>query len=177
VIPSWEALADAYAWGVRAGAMPSERLWWWELRPHPSHGTLEVRVPDAQATVADAAAVVAVAQALVAWLAERWDAGEPLPVAETWRIEANRWSAARRGLDGTLADLVTGEPVPTRERLRAMLAAVAPTAERLGSGPWLHEAARLVDANGAVRQRMAAAGGGGARAVAAWLADAYLDGC
>ena len=177
VLASWEALADAYAWGVRAGAMPSERLWWWELRPHPSHGTLELRVPDAQAAVADAAAVVAVAQALVAWLAERWDAGEPLPVAETWRIEANRWSAARRGLDGTLADLVSGEPVPTRDRLRAVLAALAPTAERLGSGPWLREAARLVEANGAVRQRMAAAGGGGARAVAAWLADAYLEGC
>ena len=39
-------------WGAASGAVPEPRRWWWELRPHPAFGTLEVRVPDAQATVA-----------------------------------------------------------------------------------------------------------------------------
>ena len=57
-------------------------------------------------------AVAALVHALVAWLAERHDAGEPLATADTWRIEENRWSAARWGMDGALADLRTGERDP-----------------------------------------------------------------
>ena len=49
-ISSWEAFADALRWGAASGAVPTPGRWWWELRPHPAYGTLEVRVPDAQAT-------------------------------------------------------------------------------------------------------------------------------
>ena len=71
---SWEELAAELRWGRTAGALPELALWWWELRPHLSHGTLELRVPDAQTTIAEAAAVAAVGQALVVRLAERHDA-------------------------------------------------------------------------------------------------------
>ena len=104
-IASWDALADALRWGAASGAVPEPRRWWWELRPHPAYGTLEVRVPDAQATVEDAAAVAAVVHALVAWLRERALAGEPLASPDTWRLEENRWRAARWGMDAELADL------------------------------------------------------------------------
>jgi carboxylate-amine ligase len=154
--------------------VPEPRRWWWELRPHPAFGTLEVRVPDAQATVEDAAAVTALVHALAGWLAERHDAGEPLATADTWRLEENRWSAARRGMDAELADLRTGERTPARECLAVLLADLAPTAARLGCSAELAGAARLAAQNGADRQRAVAAQGGGVRAVAAWLADAYV---
>ena len=160
-IASWDAFADALAWGAASGAVPDARRWWWELRPHPEYGTLELRVPDAQATVEDAAAVAALGHALVGWLAARHDAGELLETADTWRLEENRWSAARRGMDAELADLVTGERVPARERLAALLAELAPVAEHLGCGAELASAARLAERNGAVRQRAVAAEGGG----------------
>jgi carboxylate-amine ligase len=172
-IESWEWFAGELAWRSAAGAAPGGRRWWWELRPHPSYGTLEVRVPDAQATVADAAAVAAVAQSLVAWLAERYDAGDldPVPVP-TWRIEENRWSACRDGVTGTLADLATGERRPTRACLLELLETLAGTAQRLGCAGELASARSLVERNGAIRQREA----GDARAATAWLADAYLEG-
>ena len=107
-IASWESFADALAWGAASGLVPDARRWWWELRPHPAFGTLEVRVPDAQATVADAAAVAALVHALAGWLAARHDAGEPLETADIWRLEENRWSAARWGMDAELADLAHG---------------------------------------------------------------------
>ena len=78
-------------------------------------------MPDTQATVADTAAVGAVVHALVTRLAARHDAGEALPVAESWRIDQNRWSACRHGVDGAMTDLETGERRPTRERLEALL--------------------------------------------------------
>ena len=167
-LSSLEAYARALAWGAAAGALPSAAQWWWELRLHPLHGTVEVRVPDAQATVAEAAAVAAVVHALVGALA----AGELAPpVADTWRIEENRWSACRHGVEGTLADLVTGARTPARERLHALLDAVAPAAARLGCAAELADAHALAERNGALRQRAVAASaeprdGRGARAVA-----------
>jgi len=174
-IASWETFADALAWGAASGAVPEPRRWWWELRPHPAFGTLELRVPDAQATVEDAAAVAAFAHALVGWLAARHDAGEPLETADTWRLEENRWSAARYGMDAELADLATGERTPARACLAALVADLGPVAERLGCAAELADTARLAADGGAARQRAAAAAAGGdLRAVVATLADAYV---
>lgn len=171
---SCERLAAELAWGAAAGAFAEPRLWWWELRPHPAYGTLELRVPDAQTTLADAAGVVVVAQALVAWLARRWDAGEPLPVAPRWRIEQNRFAALRHGLEGELADLDGGERAPARERLGALLDVLAPVAEQLGAEALLPHARALAERNGAIRQREAAAEHG-VRGLTAWLAERYGD--
>jgi carboxylate-amine ligase len=160
-IPSWEEFADALRWGAAAGNVHTPRTWWWELRPHAAHGTLEVRVPDSQTTIEDAAAVAGVIVALVTHLAKRHDAGEPLPVAPTWRIEENRWSAARHGIDGTLADLDTGERRPTRDRLLELL-------DEIGA----EDARPLVERGGATRQRSIAAERG-LKGLAEWLADGF----
>ena len=160
-IASWDEFAEALRWGAASENLPTPRTWWWELRPHTSHGTLEVRVPDAQTTIEDAAALAGTVVALIARLAERHDAGEPLPVAPTWRIEENRWSAARHGLDGTLADLETGERRPTRDRLLELL-------EEIGA----EEARPLADRGGAARQRAIAAERG-LVGLAGWLADGF----
>jgi carboxylate-amine ligase len=170
-IPSWDAYAEALSWGAAAGPVDAPGRWWWELRPHPGYGTLELRVPDSQATVADAAAIAAVAHALVAWLAARHDAGELPGPDPTWRIEENRWAACRRGLDAVFVDLETGSSASVRELLARRIEALAPTAERLGCAEALAEAGRLLRANGAERQRASARGD--AEAAARHLADAY----
>ena len=169
---NWHEYSDAMSWGDAAGAFDHPRMWWWELRPHPGFGTLELRVPDQQTTVAETAAVAAVVQSLVAQLADRHDAGERLPVHPTWRIEQNRWSAARHGLKGVLADLDSGEAGPTRTRVRALIEALEPVTGRLGCAGELREAHSLAASGGAERMR-AAADGDPCRA-AAWLADRFL---
>jgi carboxylate-amine ligase len=150
VIPSWEAFAEMLRW------LADPRQWWWELRPHPTFGTLELRVPDAQTTVAEAAAVASFAYALVTWLAERFAAGEALGAPDTWRIAENRWVACRAGLDGEFADLLTGERRPVREVLRERM-------EQVGCDVPLER-------NGAIRQREV-----GLERAAGWLADRFLS--
>jgi carboxylate-amine ligase len=172
---SWDELAAELRWGEAAGALPTPGSWWWELRLHPRYGTLELRVPDAQTTLADAAGVAACAHALVAWLAERHDAGERDEPVATWRIEENRWSACRHGVEGSLADLHSGERRPTRELLAGLLDELEPTARRLGAADGLEQARRLVERNGALAQRAVAAQEG-ARWLAAWLAERFAAG-
>jgi carboxylate-amine ligase len=164
---SWEAFAAAFdfvSWGGGG-------LWWWELRPHERHGTLELRVPDAQTTVAHAAAIAATGQCVLVWLAERVDAGETLAVHDTWRIEENRWSATRWGVAGDMRDLDSGEREPTRSRLHRLLDQLAPVAERLGCASELQAAHDLAEANGAMRLRAAA--GGDPHGATRWLMERY----
>jgi carboxylate-amine ligase len=174
-IESWEAHAADLAWGRATGAMPDDSTWWWELRPHPRYGTLELRVPDAQTTVAEAAAVAATGHALVVWLAERHDAGDLRPPDPTWRIAENRWSAYGHGMLGTLADLRTGRPIPTAARIERLLDALVPVAQRLGCAGELERAHYLAARNGAERQRQIARDRG-LRGLADWLAERYLAG-
>jgi carboxylate-amine ligase len=173
-IRSWRDFADALRWGAAAGGVREPQRWWWELRPHPCYGTLELRVPDAQTTVQEAASVTAFAHSLVAWLAERHSAGERLGAPESWRIAENRWAACRHGLDGGFADLVTGERRSVRERLLRRLDELEPVAARIGCAEELHGARALLNANGAARQREVAAEAG-VRGLARWLADRYLS--
>jgi carboxylate-amine ligase len=156
VPPTFESFA-AYEDALRWCGFDDPRQWWWELRLHPTLGTVEVRVPDTQRTVAETAAIATVVHALVTRLAERHDAGERLPVAESWRIDQNRWSACRHGLDGELRDLRTGEPRPTRERVAALVGELG-VAQPPGDG--------------AARQREVAAERG-LRGLVAWLADGF----
>ena len=101
--------------------------------------------------------VAAFAYGLVHALAARYDAGEPLPVHDSWRIDENRWAAMRDGVEGTLADLETGERVPTRELLRLA------RRRRCTRRP-----SALIEANGAIRTRAVGLDG-----AAAYLADQW----
>lgn len=169
---SWEQLADDLSWGRAADRLDGFHGWWWEARLHPRFGTLEVRVPDAQTRLADAVAVAAVAAGLVLWLCARHDAGELPAPAPAWRIAENRWSAARHGTGGRMADVGGGTLRDTDELLAGRLEAIAPHVTSLGGQDALRDARRLIEHTGADRQRALAAELG-LRGLVAKLADEF----
>jgi glutamate---cysteine ligase / carboxylate-amine ligase len=135
---TWETYATGLA------RLPEPGQWWWDVRPHPEFGTLEIRVPDAQATVEDAEAIVAVIHALFAWLLARLDAGERLVAPATRPLAAARRAAAR---DGLATDA-------TRDRVGKLLDALEPHAAELGGTRGLTRARAIVEEGGApVRHR------------------------
>lgn len=152
-LESWRDFVELLDWGRRGGSFPDATFLWWEIRPHPLFGTIELRIPDAATRVEDAGAIAAFAQCLVVWLGERHDAGERLPSHDSFRIGENAWSALRYGLDGWLLDLDTGEPEATRDRIHAVLSELDPVAARIGCAAQLEHARTLLVDNGAERQR------------------------
>ncbi|HEY9557448.1 MAG TPA: glutamate-cysteine ligase family protein, partial [Acidimicrobiales bacterium] len=163
VITSWEDHVDDLSWGAGAGSITDPGRWWWELRPHVGFGTLEVRVPDVQPTVADTLGVVSFVHALICHLAAAHCDGMPLDAPPTWRIEENRWSALRDGVHGRLADLRTGQTEPTRQRLLRLIDHVEQHA------PTGLDAARALVADPAL-DRLRRAGLSGATS---WLAEVF----
>jgi glutamate---cysteine ligase / carboxylate-amine ligase len=171
---AWREFTEALDWEQAGALMPSAASWWWEVRPRPSLGTLEVRVPDTQTTLAEASVIAALVHCLVMWLGNRHLAGEKLPVHASWRIAENRWLAARDGGDAELVDLDSGVREPLRQRLAGMLEDLAETASALDCVQELEGIEGLVRENGAARQR-AVVREEGIEALPAWLASRFLS--
>ena len=126
---------------------------WYDVRPHPRLGTVEVRVMDAQTRVEHTLGLAALVQALVKELCEHFDAGGELSSYPYEMLDENKFIAARHGLDGELVDLPTEERVPTRALARRVLDRVRGHAEELGSADELEAVEDLLErGNGATRQ-------------------------
>jgi carboxylate-amine ligase len=164
--------------GVRTGSFADYTFIWWDLRPHPRLGTIEVRICDAQTRLENVAVLVALVQSLAATLAElhsRGDAPAPQPAT---LIAENKWRAVRYGLDADLVDLERDEERPAREALRALADLARPAAGRLGCLAELDLLEPLLErGDGAAEQRAAAeASGGSLLGVAHWLCEQTTKG-
>jgi carboxylate-amine ligase len=122
---------------------------WWEVRPHPRLGTIEVRAPDAQLSLERTAAIAALIHALV-----RMEAEAPgVEVRSREAIEESCYQATRYGLDAMLPDEF-GRLRPARELALETARAAAPFAAELGCAEELQGVERIVrEGNGADLQR------------------------
>jgi carboxylate-amine ligase len=129
---------------------------WWDVRPHPNLGTVEVRALDVQADAATSAALAALIQAIAA---KELDLPTAL-VLEREALEESYFQASSHGLDARIM-LSEDSPRPAREVARAVLDAAFPYARELGDGDALGEIERILrEGNGADEQRRVHAEGG-----------------
>ena len=171
----FERLVDR---GVRTNSFEDYTFIWWDLRPHPRLGTIEVRICDAQTRLENVAAIVALVQSLTATLAERFDRDGRLATQPRTLIEENKWRAVRFGLEATLVDLSRDEERPARDALAALAELARPAAKRLGCADELALLDSLLErGDGASEQRASCeAAEGSLLGVAQWLADRTADG-
>jgi len=118
----------------RTGCIPDYTQVWWDIRPHPRLGTVEVRICDAVTRVEDAIAIAAFCQSLVKLYCERFERGEELRSYHRIVTSENKWLAARHGLEAPLMDLATGRRnrVPVTQLVRRALRDAEPHARELG---------------------------------------------
>jgi len=164
--------------GVRTGSFDDYTFIWWDLRPHPRLGTIEVRICDAQTRLENVAVLVALVQSLAATLAERYDRDGVLPCEPITLIAENKWRAVRHGLDADLVDLAHDEQRPARDALRELAELASPAARRLGCAEELTLLEGVLErGDGAGEQRAAAENAGGSLlGVAQWLCEHTLEG-
>ncbi len=126
---------------------------WFDVRPHPNFGTVEVRAMDGQTRVEHALALAAMVQAMVKELSEHFDAGEALSDYPYEMLDENKWLAARHGLEGELVDLPSSDRVSIRALARRLYDRLKDHAQDLGSGAELEGILDLLEhGNGAARQ-------------------------
>lgn len=144
---------------LQAGAFPEPTFLWWDVRPQPRLGTVEIRVMDAQTRVDGTAALCALVQSVARLELEEGYAAPALISAEELLAE-NRFLAARDGIEARLLHPDVHLCRPAREQLDDLLGAAWPHATDLGCERELEGAVALADAPGFARQ-LAVAGARG----------------
>jgi carboxylate-amine ligase len=119
---TWDAFTVYFEKMRRTGVVESMKDFYWDIRPKPEYGTIEVRVMDTPLTVERAAAIAVYLQCIARWLAKDkpFQPQEDDYLAYTY----NRFQACRFGLDGEVVDPVTAVHRPLRELIRETIEAV-----------------------------------------------------
>jgi carboxylate-amine ligase len=140
---------------VSSGAIPEPTFLWWDVRPQPCFGTVEVRVMDAQTTAGDTASLVALVQSIARLeLVEGYASSTLLNAPEV--LAENRFLAARDGMDAEFIEPDLGRRIPARNQLEELMEACAPHAEAVGCARELEGAQSLARVGGAASQRTVA---------------------
>ena len=157
-VHSWQEFTDYFGKMRGYGIVESMKDFYWDIRPKPEYGTVEIRVFDTPLTVERAAALAAYAQALARHLLTDRPRAPSRDVYVLYNY--NRFQACRYGLGGSLIDADGGHKRPLKEDVLETLALVAPHAAGLGGG------AALTSLEAGVR---------GGTGDAEWLRRAYRE--
>lgn len=111
----WEDYEQRIEFMQRSRVIEDYTYLWYDVRPHPRLGTVEIRAMDAQTRVEHTLAIAALIQAMVRELALHFDEGKQLTPYPHEMIDENRWLAARHGLVGELVDLPDASTVTAKE--------------------------------------------------------------
>jgi glutamate---cysteine ligase / carboxylate-amine ligase len=138
-----------------SGIIDDYTFLWYDVRPHPRLGTIEIRAMDSQTRVEHTVALAALVVSLVKLLVEEFAQELPAPDPPWEILDENRWLAARHGLEAELLDHVSGTRSGVRERTESILERVLPHAQELGCERELEGVRDLLrSGNGALRQQM-----------------------
>src|SRR4051794_13063947 len=99
---------------------------WWDIRPHPGFGTVELRIFDGLPTLAEVGMVAALGQCLVQQFDTQLDRGYTLPSPKGWVVRENKWRAARYGLEADIIVDANGRTMPARAALTELVDELSP---------------------------------------------------
>lgn len=145
-VRSWAEFGAYFDKMTDTGVVKSMKDFYWDIRPKPEYGTIELRVCDTPLTVQRAAALACYLQALCRHLLER---NEPPPEEDDYLVyNYNRFQACRFGMDGMMVNPKTREQISIREDVLATLRVLQPHMLALDSLPAIDELEKVTGPEG-----------------------------
>jgi carboxylate-amine ligase len=160
-LADWSEFEEYMDTLLRAGTIRSIKEVWWDVRPHPDFGTVEIRMFDGVPTLRELGMVAALSQCLVRQFDAQIDRGYRLPNPPAWVVRDNKWRATRYGLDAIVITDDAGSTAPIRDELYELVQELKPVAGRLGCTQELEVVTEVLDQGASYeRQRAVFANGG-----------------
>lgn len=131
-VRTWQDFENLYKTLKLCGSIKSLKDLWWDLRPSPGFGTLEIRVCDGAATLAETLALVALIHTLAHWFADNGSWLESVAYPPYWLSRENKWRAIRYGLDAELVMNTEGKTKLMREDINEWIEKLNPYIKQLG---------------------------------------------
>ena len=137
-VADWAAFVEHYEFLKACGIISSIKDLYWDIRPKPEFGTVEIRVCDTPLSIETATALAALAQCLTRYLLRTRPERPPINTRlQLYVARYNKFQACRYGFDAMLSDPIVQKQEPLRVILHELLAALAEDAEALGCVPWI----------------------------------------
>ncbi|MFG6414294.1 YbdK family carboxylate-amine ligase [Roseateles sp. DC23W] len=145
-VQTWDDFCVYFDKMTRTGVVAGMKDFYWDIRPKPEFGTIEVRVLDTPLTIEKAAAIAGFIQCLAHWITVE----KPFKLSEDDYLPYtfNRFQACRFGLDGTFVDPETGEHRVLRDDVLSVLSRLDAHAADLKAEPALQYLRREIAGTG-----------------------------
>ncbi|MDT0275084.1 glutamate--cysteine ligase [Blastococcus goldschmidtiae] len=156
-LADWAEFEEYMETLISTGSIDSVREVWWDVRPHPDFGTVELRICDGLPTLDEIGAVAALAQCLVEQFDTQLDRGYTLPTPASWVLRENKWRASRYGLDADIVVDEKGTVRPVRQAIIDLVDELRPTAKRLDCEAELADVLRVLDVGASYQRQRAVA--------------------
>jgi glutamate---cysteine ligase / carboxylate-amine ligase len=160
-LAKWSEFEDYMDTLLRAGTIRSIKEVWWDIRPHPDFGTVEIRMFDGLPTLREIGMVAALSQCLVQLFDLQLDRGYTLPNPAAWVIRDNKWRATRYGLDAIVITDDLGATAPLRDELYELVLELEPIADRIGCADELGVVADVLEHGASYERQRAIVDNGG----------------
>ena len=121
IVHTWQEFVGLYELLVKSQGIRSVNDLWWDLRPSPKYGTLELRICDGMTTIKETAALVALVHAMAIHFDRRLQEGAAAIVPPEWMIRENKWRCSRHGLDALIVADETARLMPVREQIAQLM--------------------------------------------------------
>ena len=153
-VRDWHDFEHLYHSLKACESIRSLRDLWWDLRPSPGYGTLEIRVCDGPATLEEALAITAFIHVLAHWFRDNGSWLESVNYPTGWVSRENKWRVIRYGLDAELVMNTSGKIQLLRNDLELWLRRLEPYSAKLGYRKYIRDLQRLIErGNSSERQR------------------------
>ena len=156
-LTDWAQFEEYMETLISTKSIESVREVWWDVRPHPDFGTVELRICDGLPTLDEIGAVAALAQCLVEQFDTQLDRGYTLPTPASWVLRENKWRASRYGLDADIVVDEKGTVRPVRQAIVDLVEELRPTAKRLDCEAELADVLRVLDVGASYQRQRAVA--------------------
>jgi carboxylate-amine ligase len=133
VFESWSAYENFINLLIKLNCIDNGKKIWWDVRPHPTFGTLEFRMFDVTTRVEEAVAIAALTQAIIVKLHRLYTGNMGWRIYRRALVEENKWRAARYGIEGKLIDFGKEAEVPMHQLMSELLEFVDDVVDDLGS--------------------------------------------
>ena len=171
---SWKEFETLYDALVRSGSISSVKDLWWDIRPRPEYGTVEMRICDGVPTLSETVALVVLFEALCRHLDEESRAtARPAPPPD-WLVRENKWRASRYGLEADVLVDPEGHTSPLRKEVLNLIESLRPEGSRKGTERAFATLERMVEQGCSYeRQRRVFRKAGSLKAVAEALVEEF----
>jgi carboxylate-amine ligase len=157
LVKDWKGFQSLYHFLTKTKSITSMKDIWWDLRPSPQYGTLELRFCDEPATLYEAVGIISFVHLLAHWFREHeeeWTTSHAQ--LKQWIFRENKWRAIRYGLDADIVVSSHGKTKSLRKDILRWVEILEPYAQRLNNVAYLSRINEIVTkGNSSCRQHRA----------------------